>query len=257
MELDGCFPEVPEILTDEQYFSKVEFDEHLLSTFNLYERDGTYYWPINSKQGYIQKGRFRPSDPRKEEKLEWAIVYERKPEMPGTIFVNFGDLLLYIPVIDRRRWKKYFRKIASPPKYAEALLFFEDQDELNAVKEYWHRLGEESHLPWFTSQEYEQVFHELRHLKSYDKENDLWLDLQVFEFTTDVLDKYRDNELCDIHDNYIAFLRNDKRESASEVMFVPKDDGSKLTVLAKDFAYVPPREIRHWLEHQTNAIRME
>jgi hypothetical protein len=82
MESDGCFPEVPEILTDVEYFSKVGFDDHLLSTFNIYEKDGTYYWPINSRQGYIQKGRFRPPDPEKEARLEWAIVYERYADTP-------------------------------------------------------------------------------------------------------------------------------------------------------------------------------
>lgn len=79
----------------------------------------------------------------------------------------------------------------------------------------------------------------------------------VFEYTTNVLDKYRDNELCEVHNNYIAFLRHDKKKPASEVNFVIKDDGSKLTILAKDFAFLPPREIRHWAEYQTNATRME
>src|SRR5215204_5381278 len=62
---DGIFHGAPEILTDEEYFSKVGFDQHLLSTFNLFEKDGTYYRHINSRQGYIQKGRFRPENLRK------------------------------------------------------------------------------------------------------------------------------------------------------------------------------------------------
>ena len=166
--------------------------------------------------------------------------------------MNFGDLLVYIPVVDRRSWKKYYRKTISPPRYAEALLFFENEQELKDVEEYWNKLGKDSNLPWFTSQEYEQLFHDLRYLKSYDKEKDQWRD-----YTTDVLDRYRDNELCEVHDNYIAFLRHDKKKPASEVNFVIKDDGSKLTILAKDFAFIPPREIRHWSEHQTNATRLE
>jgi hypothetical protein len=31
MEFDGCFPEASEVLTDEEYFSKIEFDQRLLS----------------------------------------------------------------------------------------------------------------------------------------------------------------------------------------------------------------------------------
>jgi hypothetical protein len=76
MELDGCFPEASEVFTEEEYFSKVGFSEDLLPTFDLYEEEGTYYWPINSRQGYIQKGRFRPPNPEKEVRLEWAIIYE-------------------------------------------------------------------------------------------------------------------------------------------------------------------------------------
>jgi hypothetical protein len=71
---------------------------------------------------------------------------------------------------------------------------------------------------------------ELRHLKSYDKEHDEWRDLRIFENTPDVLNKYRDNELCEVHDTYIAFLRHDKKKSASEISFVMKDDCSSLTV---------------------------
>ena len=177
MESDGCFPEVHEILTDVEYFSKVGFDDRLLSTFNIYEKDGTYYWPINSRQGYIQEGRFRPQDLDKETRLEWAIIYERYADAPGTIFINFGDLLLYIPVVDRRRWKEHFKEIRFPPGNAEKLLFYENEKELKDVFEDWNKHAEGSNLPWFTSQEYEQVFHDLQHLKLYDTENDLWRDL--------------------------------------------------------------------------------
>jgi hypothetical protein len=164
--------------------------------------------------------------------------------------------LLYIPVVDRR-WKEHFKEIRSPSAHAEKLLFYENEEELKDVLEDWNKHAEDSNLPWFTSQEYEQVFQDLRHLKSYDKEKNECRDLRVFEFTLDVLNKYRDNELCEVHGNYIAFLQHDKKKSASVVSFVGKVSGTSLTVLAKDFAFVPPREIRHWMEHQINAAPID
>jgi hypothetical protein len=66
--------------------------------------------------------------------------------------------LVYLPVVARRRWKEHFKEIRSPPVQAEKLLFFENEKELKDVVEDWNKLGDESNLPWFTSQEHEQVF---------------------------------------------------------------------------------------------------
>jgi hypothetical protein len=254
MESDGCFPEASGILTDEEYFSKVGFSADLLSIFNLYEKDGIYYWDINAKQGYIQKGRFRPENPEKEVRLEWAIVYDRDTNAPGIIFVNYGDLLVHLPVADRRRWKKYLREIRSPVEYAETLLFFENEEESNNVVEYWNKRGEDSDLPWFTPQQKEQIAKELRYLKKYDRENDEYLDLRWLEFRREVLDKYINNELCQVRDGFITFLRQDKRTSASTVNFRIKDDNDIiLMVRADDHIFVPPQERRHW--HQYEIIK--
>lgn len=219
MELDGCFPDASEVLTDEEYFSKVGFKEDLLSTFNMYEKDGTYCWPINSRQGYIQKGRFRPDINDKTGRLEWAIIYERYPETPNTIYVNFGDLLAYISVVDRRRWKEHFKAIRAPPAHAEKLLFFENDEELKVIEEYWNGRIDDSDLPWFTAQQKEQVAKELHYLKQYDRENDEYRELRLLEFRREVLDKYRNNELCQVHDSYITFLRQDKRTSVKSSLF--------------------------------------
>ncbi len=249
---DGIFHGAPEILTDEEYFSKVGFDQHLLSTFNLFEKDGTYYRHINSRQGYIQKGRFRPEN-LEEGSLEWAIVYDRFNEDPDTIFFNFGDLLTYIPVVERRRWKEHFREIGSPPQHAEELLFFENEEELKDVMDYWKRRVQDQDLPWFKAQERERIGEELHYLKSYDKENDMWRDLRQLEFRREVLDKYSGNELCTIDNESISFLRKDKKTPVSSVQFRIKESDSNIIVVeARDFIYVPPIERNHWSSHQIN-----
>jgi hypothetical protein len=90
---EGIFHDLIGILTDEEYFSKVGFDQRLLSIFDLFEKDGTYFWPINSRQGYIQRGRFRPDNPEIG-RLEWAIIYEYNMDAPGFTFIEREWLLL-------------------------------------------------------------------------------------------------------------------------------------------------------------------
>jgi hypothetical protein len=52
MIFDGCFPDAPTVLTEEEYFAKVLFDNALLYAFRF------FHWVINDKQGYIQNGEF-------------------------------------------------------------------------------------------------------------------------------------------------------------------------------------------------------
>lgn len=54
--------------------------------------------------------------------------------------------------------------------------------------------------------------------------------------------------------NYITFLRKDKKTSASTVNYRIKDDNDKtLMVRADDHLFVPPQETRHW--HQYEIIK--
>jgi hypothetical protein len=128
---DSIFHDIVGVLTDEEYFSKVGFDQRLLSISNLFEKDGTYYWPINSRHRYIQRGRFKPENPEETGRLERAIICEQQVDTPAMIFINFGDLLAHIPVVERRKWKEHFREIRSPPQYAEKLLLDEGTMKLS------------------------------------------------------------------------------------------------------------------------------
>jgi hypothetical protein len=248
---DDVFHDIVGVLTDEEYFSKVGFDQRLLSIFSLFEKDGTYYWPINSRQGYIQRGRFRPENPEETGRLEWAIIYEQQVDTPGMIFINFGDLLAYIPVVERRKWKEHFREIRSAPRYAEKLLFFENEEDLQDVMDDWKRRVQEHDLPWFTSQENEQRAQELHYVNSCDKENHKWRDLRRLEFRREVFNKYKHNELCIVDNDSISFLRKEGKTPASTVAFrIKVSDSDRIVVEARDFIYVPPIERIHWLSHQ-------
>ena len=62
----------------------------------------------------------------------------------------------------------------------------------------------------------------------------------------EVLDKYRDNELCEIRHDHISFLRQqDKKTPASTANFIIKND--VLMMYAKEYNNIPPKERAHWL----------
>lgn len=90
---------------------------------------------------------------------------------------------------------------------------------MKVIEEYWNGRIDDSDLPWFTAQQKEQVAKELHYLKQYDRENDEYRELRLLEFRREVLDKYRNNELCQVHDSYITFLRQDKRTSVKSSLF--------------------------------------
>lgn len=80
MEFDGMYYDDEGIfhdiigMTDEEYFLRSDLI-NVYFQYLIYPKDGTYYRPINSRQGYIQRGRFRPDNPEKG-RPEWAIMYE-------------------------------------------------------------------------------------------------------------------------------------------------------------------------------------
>jgi hypothetical protein len=43
------------------------------------------------------------------------------------------------------------------------------------------------------------------------------------DFRPQVLDKYKNNELCEIGNGYISFLSNDKKKSTSYARFIIKN----------------------------------
>jgi hypothetical protein len=105
-------------------------------------------------------------------------------------------------------------------------------------------------LPWFTSEENEQRAQELHYVTSRDIENHKWRDLRL-EFRREVLNKYKDNELCIVDNDSISFLRKEGKTPASAVAFrIKVSNSDRIVVEARDFIYVPPIERIHWLSHQ-------
>ena len=152
MTFDGCFPDAPLILTEEEYFGKVLFDNALLYTSRF------FHWIINDKQGHIQNGEFK-------ENFQWALIYERDKDDHNAISFNFGDLLVYVPVDERLKWKEFYRGTDVQIDNADKLLllFFDkynDQDS-DLVHKYWAKrienLEETEDLPWWTKREKEQA----------------------------------------------------------------------------------------------------
>jgi hypothetical protein len=62
--------------------------------------------------------------------------------------------------------------------------------------------------PWFSPQDREQTVQELHFLKQIDQQTNQWRDLTSMNFKPQVLDKYKNNELCDIGSDHITFLRH-------------------------------------------------
>ena len=111
--------------------------------------------------------------------------------------------------------------------------------------------------PWWTEEEKEHAAKELHFLKQPtivdQKQANIWRDINWMYFKRVVLDKYRNNEFCDIGSEYISFLEKDKKTPTSTLNFINRNfaniDGIVLMVQAKDYINVPPRERKsHW-EH--------
>jgi hypothetical protein len=256
---DGCFPDAPLILTEEEYFDKVIFDQELLQPFSRF-----FHWIINDKQGYVQNGEF------KEKNFKWALIYERVKNDDSNdddaFAFNFGDLLVYLPVNERLEWKRFYQDTDIKIDYGDKLLllFFDknNDQESGLVSKYWAKrienLEQTEDLPWWTKRQKEQLSEELHFLKQPDPQTGEYRDIKLKYFRRKVLDKYRNrnnDELCKIGSGYISFLRQqDKKTSASTVRFDSRnfanidDDGIVLVVQAQNYIYVPPTERPHW-EH--------
>jgi hypothetical protein len=63
------------------------------------------------------------------------------------------------------------------------------------------------------------------------------------------LDKYKNNELCDIGSDHITFLCHDKT-SVSIAWFCIRNNNDVLMMLAKEFNNVPIIERNHWNSYQ-------
>jgi hypothetical protein len=229
-------------------YDKVIFDGALLYTFQF------FHWIINNKQGYIQNGEF------KEKNFKWDLIYEpTKDNEDNAIAFNFGDLLVYVPVDERLKWKEFYQRTNIKIDYGDKLLllFFDNDNdqESSLVHKYWAKrienLEETEDLPWWTKRQKEQALEELHYLNQFDQETNQWRDLTWMDFRPQVLDKYRNNELCRIGGNHISFLRYDKKTSTSDVSFIIKNNNDDVLMMyAMEFNKVPPIERNHWNHYQ-------
>jgi predicted RNA binding protein with dsRBD fold (UPF0201 family) len=104
--------------------------------------------------------------------------------------------------------------------------------------------------PWLTTTDIERVSEELHYLKQFDQATNEYRDIRWMYFRQEVLDKYRNNELCEIGGEYNRFLRHDKKTVVSTVNFVNRNlsniGGIVLMVQAQEYINIPPTERPHW-----------
>jgi hypothetical protein len=101
--------------------------------------------------------------------------------------------------------------------------------------------------PWFSARDREQTRQELHFLKQIDRETNQWRDLASMNFKSQVLNKYRNNDLCDIGSEHISFLRHDKTP-VSIASFIIRNN--VLMMFAKEFYNVPSIERSYWRSYQ-------
>lgn len=106
-------------LSEEEYYSKAIFSSDLLGLYHFVTEDEIYCWPINSKEGYIQQGKFRD----KENPVNWALIYRYDPDGSKRVLMNIGDLLVHVPLRERLKWKKYFIGLEMDFKNLDKILF--------------------------------------------------------------------------------------------------------------------------------------
>ena len=108
---------------------------------------------------------------------------------------------------------------------------------------------------WLTTTDIDQVSEELHYLKQFDQATNEYRDIRWMYFRREVLNKYRNNDLCEIGSEYIKFLRHDKKTVASTVNFVNRNfanikDGIVLMLQAQEYINVPPSERLHWNQYE-------
>ena len=109
--------------------------------------------------------------------------------------------------------------------------------------------------PWLTTTDIEQVSEELHYLKQFDQATNEYREIRWMYFRREVLDKYRNNELYEIGDEYIRFLRHDKKTVASTVNFVNRNfanikDGIVLMLQTQEYINVPSTERPLWEQYE-------
>lgn len=249
---DDNFRNAAEILTEEEYFAKVGFDRKLLDSFNLLEPNGTYYWQQNHRQGYIEHGRFGQRD----SPIQWSLPMEHGGPI---VLLNFGDLLIHLGREERIVWKKFFKSTTSKLENAVQLLFPESQEDMRLSLEYWRSrekaMDESIDLPWLTREDKQKMAEELSYLNQFDGEKNEWRDLRIMKFRPEVLNRYKQNAYCKLKMDdtlhcILKFLRYDKKDAASTLRFFIKD--GIICARSEDFIEVPPKERKHWHEHEVN-----
>ena len=129
-ELDEIQVNLSHYLTKREYY----FTSDLLFDLYMGAIDARiYYWPINDREGYIQKGEFK----NKETTLSWAIIYRHYTKNKKKSIMNFGDLLVHIPYTERLKWKKYLVKVEL--KNLTKLLFYDLKipEERDSYVKFW------------------------------------------------------------------------------------------------------------------------
>lgn len=81
-----------------------------------------------------------------------------------------------------------------------------------------------------------------------------WVNWKAFR--QDVLDKYRNNEYCDIGNEHISFLDkpNDRNTSASAVRFHSANIPGVIVLQSNSYLGIPPTERSHWNKHEIPII---
>jgi hypothetical protein len=118
---------------------------------------------------------------------------------------------------------------------------------------------------WWTEEEQEQLAKELHFLKQPtivdQKQTNIYRDINWMYFRQAVLDKYRNNEYCDIGSEHINFLLHDKKTPDSTVNFINRNfaniDGVVLMVQAQEYTNVRPRQRKHWENHRIEESQIQ
>jgi hypothetical protein len=115
-------------------------------------------------------------------------------------------------------------------------------------------LEEAEDSSWLTTTDIERVSEELHYLKQFDQATNEYRDIRWMYFRREVLNKYRNNDLCEIGGEYIRFLRHDKKTVASTVNFINRNfaniNGIVLMLQAQEYINVPPTERSHWEQYK-------
>ena len=119
--------------------------------------------------------------------------------------------------------------------------------------------------PWWTETELQRLVKELHYLKSnlYDQTANEYRDIRWMYFRREVLDKYRNNEYCDIGSEHIGFLLDGKKTAVSTANFInrnfpnTKTKGTVLMLQAQDYIFIPPTERPHWENYEISENQID